>query len=135
MQHFNIAGKLSHLFPTAHAAEACVAYLKRHAEPAFVNEFDIKAAHIPLDDNSRSLAGRAALDVFCVTFPAELKKLGKSFWQHTGAGVSSRYAECSLANISNPGVRYYTYQPGNETVSAFFTSFRTVLNMNTAKRG
>ncbi|KAH8106736.1 pyridoxal phosphate-dependent transferase [Cristinia sonorae] len=105
LQKTNVTGRLSHLFPTAYAAHEEVAYLKRYA-PTHAADFDVKVAIVPLDDASRTLAGRESLEVYAVTFPLSLKKLGKSFWQHVGVGITSRYAEICLANINHPDARF-----------------------------
>ncbi|TCD60016.1 hypothetical protein EIP91_010867 [Steccherinum ochraceum] len=108
LQNVKVAGSLSLLFPTNHAARECVAFLICCADAAYATAFAIHAVHIPLDETARMRAGRDTLDAYAVSFPPELKKLGKSFWQHTGMGITSRYAEDCLANIENPGVRYET---------------------------
>ena len=89
-----------------------MSYMARLAAPISVEEFDIRVAYIPLDDKTRAWAGREELEVYCVAFPPTLKKLGKSFWQHTGMGVTSRYAESCLSNIDGPGVRIESVKAG-----------------------
>lgn len=102
----NLNGHLSHLFPTYHAAYECVLYLQRHALPPSSStcDFGVWITRIPLDHHIRTTVAQDILEVYIVPFPPDLKKLGKSFWQHTGMGITSRYAEACLANINYPDV-------------------------------
>jgi len=105
LKDLDVTGKLSHLFPTTHAAAECAAFIQRYASPFCKHPTDVGVAHFPLDDKTRELAGRDQLAVYAVIFPPELKKLAKSYWTHTGTGITSRYAEACLANIGNRRVR------------------------------
>ena len=40
------------------------------------------------------------LQFYGVFFPLEIKDVAKEFWQHTGTGISSRFAEAILSNNS-----------------------------------
>ncbi|THH26946.1 hypothetical protein EUX98_g7243 [Antrodiella citrinella] len=112
LKDLHVNGSLAHLFPTAHAAQECVAYMRRYVPSSDDHSISVGLAHILLDDKTRQLAGRDSLEVYAVIFRPELKKLGKSYWQHTGTGVSSRYASACLANIANRVVRpIITSQP------------------------
>lgn len=77
---FNTHGELcSHIYATKHSAEECVDYiLSKYPE---ANAF------------SEEIKGYSAASVF---FPEECAATAKEYWQHTGEGISSRYAEALL---------------------------------------
>jgi cystathionine gamma-synthase len=41
------------------------------------------------------------IELYVVFFPSDLARLAKSFWQHTGTGISSRMAEYCLSVLSH----------------------------------
>lgn len=78
-ERFAGEGSQSLPFPSAGAAQRCRDYLERKAQ-----------CRVGVD--ALGLNG-----IHAVTFPAELAKTVKKFWQHTGDTVSSRLAEATLA--------------------------------------
>lgn len=90
------------LFPTAAAAAHCVEYLRRHSaqiQEVDPNEFFCAAFHV--DDSAIDQAFQ--LEIHGASFPPPFAKLAKSFWQHAGLGVSSRYADRVLSLIEADG--------------------------------
>lgn len=83
------------LFPTLRAGEECVKYMARladeHNTPSNLRiaPFVVQGHHNALRRERYELR----MEVVAVIFPPELWKLAKSFWQNTGMGISSRYAE------------------------------------------
>lgn len=102
----NILAKYGHLgeecllFPTTQTAQLCIDFVKSQAEERDLPVIDLRILefHVPqthtgiLEDVTRTcLSGLTA-----VILSKEMYSLGRLFWQHTGAGVSSRRAEaCS----------------------------------------
>jgi len=76
------------LFPTSRAANECRAYITRRQA---IREEASRVIVKVIQDSENHLAIHVAF------FPPELWKLAKSFWQHTGMGISSRYAEACLS--------------------------------------
>jgi len=48
-------------------------------------------------DRSQQFINRLSVELYIVFFPLEHDLLARSFWQHTGTGISSRLAEYCLA--------------------------------------
>lgn len=84
------------LFPTEPIAEECVLFLKQHAPSQFYRRVALK------DLEHRHLT------LHCVLFPSENWGTAKTFWQNTGMGISSRYAEACLSAISSDDSGVYT---------------------------
>lgn len=93
--------RLAILLPYYRFAEQCRRFLLRAemAEPAQVHIFSV-------DMNGCFKYGEAARpdrdyqspDLYAVAYPEHLFPQAKSFWQHTGRGISSRYATYWLEN-------------------------------------
>ncbi|CAG8683271.1 22417_t:CDS:2 [Gigaspora margarita] len=83
------------LFPSRKTAECCRDYLRRYYESSNPTCLRLAEITIVTPDQSKSLIqGNITLHV--VLFPKEALSVAKSFWQHTGDGISSRLAERSL---------------------------------------
>jgi len=88
------------LFPTTQIAQSCIEFVKSQAEERSLPVIDLRILgfHVSqthkeiVEDGTRTcLSGLAA-----VILSKEVYSLGRSFWQHTGSGISSRRAEaCS----------------------------------------
>jgi cystathionine gamma-synthase len=81
------------VFPSHRVASRCVDFLRSQVPSLGQNELKI----VELVPNWRPSDGNMNMQVstkICATlFPEYLSKIAKSFWQHTGEGVSSRRAE------------------------------------------
>jgi cystathionine gamma-synthase len=94
-------GELCMLFPMASAANECNIHLQRYANRSGT---DFRTIHLAIEDCAHPL------QIYAVFFPADTWKVAKSFWQHAGMGVSSRYAEACLSRVSKMVVSQQ--QPG-----------------------
>lgn len=56
----------------------------------------------PSVDRSLQSFNRPSVELYIVFFPLEHDPLARSFWQHTGTGISSRLAEYCLDLLSPP---------------------------------
>ena len=64
-------------------------------------DYVITPDFINIADASIPLIGRRAPCLYIVLFPAfEAKGIAKEYWQHTGAGISSRFAEYCLVLLN-----------------------------------
>lgn len=83
------------LFPTSASAKRCLAFLLSHCDCSESGKSRIvNFTGIPGDAQARL---GPLLDFSAVMFPPTCSKAAKTFWQHTGEGVSSRRAEyCRL---------------------------------------
>jgi cystathionine gamma-synthase len=93
--------RLALLFPCGRFAQQCQEFLVRvgMAEQAQVHIFsvDMTGSYLsmgspPADSDCRPR------ETYVVAYPADLFPQAKSFWQHTGRGISSRYASYWLEN-------------------------------------
>jgi cystathionine gamma-synthase len=94
--------RLAVLFPCYQNAELCRNFLLRFAptqeqEQIRLLVFDARGlqAH---RGRSAHVVDWESLELFAVVYPAHLFSQAKSFWQHTGFGISSRYAAFWLEN-------------------------------------
>ncbi|KAJ3169922.1 hypothetical protein HDU88_000564 [Geranomyces variabilis] len=83
-----------------------------------IAELHITPTHNPYSPQSidPTLAGSPSTTIFAVLFPTHLAALAKQFWQHSGEGVSTRFAdrclrvlaanESSAAQFDNGGLHY-----------------------------
>ncbi|KAJ3178981.1 hypothetical protein HDU87_003250 [Geranomyces variabilis] len=83
-----------------------------------IAELHITPTHNPYSPHSTdpTLTGRLSTTIFAVLFPTHLAALAKQFWQHSGEGVSTRFAdrclrvlaanESSAAQFDNGGLHY-----------------------------
>ncbi|KAI1007528.1 Cystathionine gamma-synthase [Podosphaera aphanis] len=81
------------LFPSSKAAGRCVDFL--FSKDATIVPDSLRTISLTLDHrktNSQYLK-QTSPSISAVIYPSELFPYAKEFWQHTGEGVSSRYAE------------------------------------------
>ncbi|PSK53911.1 hypothetical protein B9Z65_7717 [Elsinoe australis] len=95
------------LFPSRSNAQRCVDFLTSReptqSESVHTIEF------IPCPTRSQPDSGLVLPKICAVLYPKELWPLAKSFWQHTGEGVSSRRAEfCEKAFLEGAMVEKST---------------------------
>ncbi|KAI1277787.1 pyridoxal phosphate-dependent transferase [Xylaria sp. FL0933] len=86
-------GQSAMLFPTARAAQRCVAFIRDRAEASVPPELSI--LRFVLDPAREFAAPLRALSpsLSAVIFPQDVFPVAKQYWQHSGDGVSSRRAE------------------------------------------
>jgi cystathionine gamma-synthase len=72
--------------------------------------------------------------VFIILFPESLSHLAKQFWQHTGAGISSRFAEHCLTLLNVAFTKLPTEsEPPNSHRKSSNASFRDISRLNDSK--
>jgi cystathionine gamma-synthase len=87
------------LFPTSTVANHCRAFIIRQAAKDDV-QFPVRIAQFLLEDKDKdscSPISKHGAELYVVLFPADKVRYARPFWQHTGLGISSRYAEHSLS--------------------------------------
>ncbi|CAG8478421.1 3782_t:CDS:2 [Racocetra persica] len=95
------------LFPNRKATEHCRTYLRRYFESNNPACFRLAEITIVTPDQSKSLTqGNVTLHI--IFFPKEAFSVAKSFWQHTGDGISSRLAEFALNILQAKSNEQYT---------------------------
>ena len=84
------------LFPTRRTAQRCVDFIRDKAEPpmstALTELYMLRLVLDPTKDFAEPLR-TISPSISAVIFPQELFPIAKQYWQHSGAGVSSRRAE------------------------------------------
>lgn len=112
---FALPGERCLLFPTATIASECRAFIRRHSPTAVTvrlvqymicpQSSTEKPTLIPptTPTSSKTLiipspcrSSSDSIELHIILFPADIFPLAKSFWQHTGDGISSRMAEKCL---------------------------------------
>lgn len=104
MERMGATNRLALLFPTARIAGECIAYLASHSGSSEPYTYQAHTVYLPLTSCRQPIFGRHHLELHVVTYPLEIRKLAKSFWQHTGMGISSRYAEVCLSVFPKQGI-------------------------------
>jgi cystathionine gamma-synthase len=94
LEEFGCNGELCLLFPTIEAANECISYLTRYADHSGDPQSVFKVISFNMVD---SMPTQEHVELHVVFFPQNSWKIAKSFWQHAGMGVSSRYAETCLS--------------------------------------
>lgn len=93
------------LFPDRQAAVRCAAYISRMSveptgrdpPPLYISEFSrSRPKRDSYPSEHQSATDWANAELHAVLYPADSFLLAKAFWQHTGFGISSRYAEHCL---------------------------------------
>ncbi|KAL5530065.1 STR2_2 [Sanghuangporus sanghuang] len=82
------------LFPTERTARECIPYMKR-MEP----RSSAQMIHFELHSETDAPPPESGVELYAVFFRPELWKIAKSFWQHAGMGISSRYADMILDQL------------------------------------
>ncbi|KDQ13299.1 hypothetical protein BOTBODRAFT_33634 [Botryobasidium botryosum FD-172 SS1] len=105
---FGTPTELCLLFPSAKIADACRAYLHAHSPPnpdakSPASPLPVRLAQFLICPPESEPTSTECIDLHIVFFPADAFPLAKSFWQHTGMGISSRMAEACLARLAARG--------------------------------
>ena len=100
-QRFGVNGEGCLLFPTSTVASHCRAFIIQQAAKDNL-EFAVRIAQFLLhpDDKGRrncTPSTKLGAELHIVLFPADKVQYARPFWQHTGLGISSRYAEHCLS--------------------------------------
>lgn len=104
-QKFGVAGEQCLLYPTSKTADHCRAFLldqpSHSGSPPLVRLkryliFPEQKQEFEPDASRCKPAPRFA-ELYIVLFPADTFPLARQCWQHTGMGISSRYAEYCLS--------------------------------------
>ena len=93
-QRFGVNGERCFLFPTSTVANHCHDFITRRAAKDNV-EPSVRITKFLLHPNGKGRELGAELHI--VLFPADNFQHALPFWQHTGLGISSRYAEHCLS--------------------------------------
>ena len=94
VRKFGSPMELAMLFPTHTVAARCVDFFHKQS-PALGKRQDVRVVEL-VPDAARAGGegdGKAYFGLAAVLFPKIHFKIAKSFWQHTGDGISSRRAE------------------------------------------
>ena len=93
VERYGCRGDRALLFPSRMVAAWCKDFFHRQA--TYMKRDSIRVVELYLNpDEPLPLEIRSAsLGICAVLFPAELFSIAKSFWQHSGEGISSRRAE------------------------------------------
>ena len=94
------------LFPTRNTAEGCRSYILERStlDGLPINARLIQFLITPEDNAPAELEGASA-ELHIVLYQPSASHLAKQYWQHTGLGVSSRFAEYCLSMLHNPQER------------------------------
>src|SRR5436190_22805715 len=90
--HRGITGQRAMVFPSYNVASRCVEFLRSHTSLGS-NETRIVELTSNVQSDNASVNTQILTGVCAVIFPDSHFQTAKSFWQHTGDGVSSRRAE------------------------------------------
>lgn len=144
-QKFGVLGERCLLFPTSTVANHCRAFIIRQAAKDDLR-FAVRIAQfLPRsDDKGRencTTLSKLGGELHIVLFPADKVQYAKPFWQHTGMGISSRYAEYCLsllpeeADPASPTIyakpksthRYYSVKERRQSVPVTPDDYSTYL--------
>lgn len=130
-KRFTLPTELCLVFPNNQAAQACRKYIWSRALPSApirIAELIIprSSKHLHADVDMLSPKTRSEKcwvgSLHVVLFPIDLFKFAKEFWQHTGEGVSSRFAEHCLRvlealDFDVPRLPYVQHRPTKESTN------------------
>jgi len=99
-QKFGVNGEQCLLFPTSAVANHCRAFIIHQAAKDGV-QFPVRITQFLLHPDNKGRGNctpslKPGAELHMVLFPADKIQYAKPFWQHTGMGISSRYAEYCL---------------------------------------
>lgn len=85
------------LIASRQLAQACRCYLQSHdnATCAVIRATLTGGFHLDLEEQPAPVSGQPLHydELYLVTYPSHLDKIAKAFWQHTGPGITSRWAD------------------------------------------
>ncbi|KAA8915410.1 hypothetical protein TRICI_002443 [Trichomonascus ciferrii] len=95
VDEYGAEGEDAYLFPSYEAAKRCRDFLRRYSSQGKNVPARIVQLTTPVDETDITNANVQA-HIAIVFFPAEEAGVCKSYWQHSGEGISSRLAEFCL---------------------------------------
>lgn len=119
-QHDSSLIQKAMLFPGKIHALQCERYLTHHATNNCAIGVSIRTVSLALRTPGAALQTPGVqweqAEFHAVLYPSHLYPLAKSFWQHTGFGISSRYAEFCLGRIDDLQIQTFPtqFKPGWE---------------------
>jgi len=122
---FGLRDEKCHLFPSLKIAQSCRAFMHAHS-PDPKNPIIVRIAQFmlhppagssPSDATTPNPSNQPSVELHIVLFPVEHATLAKSYWQHTGNGISSRLAEYCLPLIPEEDVPTQNGNPSNASDS------------------
>jgi len=114
------------LFPTQKIAEQCRSFIQARSTALgrsppvlarLVNLFICPSEEGDEKVDRASIGGSCA-DLHVVLFPADAYPIAKEFWQHTGLGISSRFAEKCLSLLPETRTQSLSSSPASPVVAA-----------------
>jgi cystathionine gamma-synthase len=96
---FGLIGEQCLLFATASGANICRSFIADQSARHNV-KVSVRIARNDWQDKDKSVRFPNDMQLHIVLFPSEATKYGRLFWQHTGMGISSRFAECWLSILA-----------------------------------
>lgn len=108
VQKFGVLGDQCLLFPTSTVANDCRAFIIQQAAKDDLR-FVVRIAQFLLHSDDKGKGNCTTLpkvggELHIVLFPADKIQYAKPFWQHTGMGISSRYAVHCLSLLPEEAV-------------------------------
>ncbi|CAE7085739.1 unnamed protein product [Rhizoctonia solani] len=102
---FGQPGEKCFLFPSAYTADAFHQFM--------INHPSVPPSPIPVRivEYAISAKGEDPLALHIALFQADAFSLGKEFWQHTGLGISSRFASTALNLLAQNSEYTQTHKP------------------------
>ncbi|KAI9752798.1 MAG: hypothetical protein M4579_005473 [Chaenotheca gracillima] len=93
VDHYGLPGDRALLFPSRNVARRCKDFF--HAQDPSLPPQQIRVIEIAPPHSLRKSEDEGSLksDIWAVLFPRDAFSIAKTYWQHTGDGVSSRRAE------------------------------------------
>ena len=105
VQHGSSLIQMAMLFPAKIHALQCERYLTHHATNDGAMNVSMRTVSLALKTPGTALQTPGVqweqAEIYAVLYPSEFYPLAKGFWQHTGFGISSRYAEFCLDEIDD----------------------------------
>ena len=103
LKHEFLRPQKAMLFPSKTQALRCKRYLTDHApetSPAGICVVSLASSPLIAAEETTSIHWEHA-EIHAVLYPSDLYSLAKPFWQHTGFGISSRYAKFCLDRVDD----------------------------------
>ncbi|KAF8546477.1 PLP-dependent transferase [Imleria badia] len=122
-QKFGVNGEKCLLCPSKKIADQCRTFILNRA--ALVETpTHVRLVQYFICPEDSSAQTRRCADLHIALFPANLSPISKQFWQHTGLGISSRFAEHCLSLLPGQDEQNPQSLPGSPTLprSPFRTS-------------
>lgn len=122
-QKFGVNGEKCLLCPSKKIADQCRTFILNRAALAGTPAHVRLVQYFIYPEDSSAQTRRCA-ELHIALFPGDLFPVAKQFWQHTGLGISSRFAEHCLSLLPDQDEQNPQSPPGSSTLprSPFRTS-------------